>query len=217
MKMKKWIDLSIGIDEDFLVYPGDPKIEIEDYKTIETDGFNIKTVKTAMHVGTHLDYKSHMLKTEEKSEDFDINKLIGRANVVRPKVVDNIVSTNDIIKAYEDAEEKTSILLVDCSHADKVNTPKYYDQPKFESSLFAFLKEHHIKVFGVDLPTVVYHDSQLFLQMHYDLLDNGMTIIENLTNMQELGDVVDFIALPIKIKDIDGALVRAVAKNIDNV
>ncbi len=214
MQMEKWIDLSIEIDENYLVYPGDSQVEIEQIKTIAKDRFNMKTVNINMHVGTHMDFKSHMLETEERSEDFPISKMIGKANVVRPRVIDNVCLTKDIITAYEQAGYKSKILLVDLGHAKLVNQEEYYNQPKFEQSLFPFLVKNGIDVFGCDSPTVVYHDSKDMLEMHHDLLGSNITIVENLTNLDKLTEVVDFIALPLKIKGMDGSLLRAVAKNI---
>lgn len=213
--MEKWIDLSIAIDENYLVYPGDSQVEIKQIKTIKNDRFNMKTVNINMHVGTHMDFTSHMLETKERSEGFPIDKLIGKANVIKPRVINNVVKTEDIIKAYEQVGYKSRILIINLDHAKNINTEKFYKQPKFEQSLFHFLKENGINVLGVDAPTVVYHDSKDVLKMHHDLLGSGITIIETLVNLDKLSDLVDFIALPLKIIGMDGSLLRAVAKNIN--
>ena len=133
--MNKWIDLSVTLDNSFLVYPGDDPIGFTAVKAIERDEYNLQKMTTSMHVGTHMDAMKHVLV------------------------------------------------------------------------------EHEIQVIGFDLPSPEYVNGH-FLNMHRDLMNHGIYIIENLTNLEQLDDVVDFIGLPLKISGMDGSMIRAVAKNI---
>lgn len=208
--MSKWIDLSVLIDEDYEVYPGDDPIQYTTKKTVALDGYNLKTVQSNMHVGTHLDVKKHVFDVLEGIESIDINQLIGNATVIRPKIVNGLIDTQDIISKYHG---NNHILILNCDFGKYIQSPLYFNQPKFERNIIPFLLEHNISVIGFDLPSPEYINGD-FLDMHRDLLGNSILIIENLTNLDALESECMFIGLPLKMKGFDGSMLRCVAKNI---
>ena len=208
--MSEWIDLTVLIDGDYMVYSGDDNIYYETRKTVGKDGYNLKLMKSNMHVGTHLDVKKHMFDIEEGIESIDINQMIGRATLVQPSIVNGIIDTNDIIGQYEGDNH---ILLLNCNVARNINTKEYFKQPKFDRNILKFLLKNNISVIGFDLPSPEYSEGD-FLDMHRDLLSNNILIIENLTNLDALQKECMFIGLPLKMKGFDGSMLRCVAKNI---
>lgn len=207
--MKNYIDLTLMLDENYLPYPGDEPIKFNEVKKIDQDGYNLKRFESGMHIGTHMDAEKHIFPNGKGIESIDINEVIGTARVIRPDIEDNLISTEDIVKDLIGDEK---ILLLDLGHANKINTDVYYNQPKFQKDLVPFLVEKGIRVIGFDIPSPEYCDGD-FLDMHRDLMRGGIHIIENLTNLDKLDSVVEFIALPLKIKGLDGSLIRAVACN----
>lgn len=210
--MGKWIDLTVLIDEHYVEYPGDVPLSITKEKDYLNDGINMARINTNMHVGTHLDAPKHALDSNLGIETIDINKLINKAQVIKPKIKGNTILTSSISKQYE---KGYSIILLDLNFTKYLNTQKYFDFPKFERSMMKFLMSNHIEVIGFDMPSPLYEDESL-MEMHKDLLNNDITILENLTNLCMLTSFVDLIALPLKIKGLDGSLIRCVAKNIKN-
>ena len=208
--MSEWIDLSIKIKLDNLVYPGDEKPKIQKLNTVEIDGFNLSSIKMNMHIGTHIDFKNHVTN---KPDSPDFTNFMGKANLVRPKIVDNVISTISIESQYFLQKYQEKILLLDLNHGRKFNTKDYYTQPKFEPSIFNFLRNNNIKLLGADLPTFAYQDEKN-LKMHKDLLKSDVYLLENLTNLGKLTEHVYLIALPIDLENIEASLVRAVAKNM---
>ncbi len=207
--MNSWIDLSVIIDKNYKVFPGDKKIEFSDIASFEKDGYNIRQITTNMHVGTHLDVLKHVFEKGDSLESINISRFIGMAKVIKPNIIDNIVKTSSI-KIEND--EDISILILNLDWSKYLNTKKYYNYPKFQKSIINLLKEHCIKILGLDIPSPEY-EGEHFLQMHRDLLSNDIYIIENLTNLDNLTNIVDFIGLPLKIKGMDGSMLRCVAKN----
>jgi kynurenine formamidase len=56
------------------------------------------------------------------------------------------------------------------------------------------------------------NNRQELTDVHRVLLEAGVVIVEGLTNLDRIqSEVVEFIALPLKVLDGDGAPVRAVA------
>jgi len=208
--MEKWIDLTVLIDDDFIPYPGDKKIEFTKVKTIENDGYNMHMITTGMHMGTHIDSKNHVTDSSDGIEGLNINDLIGKARVVRPEIINGVIKTESI---FSSDLIKEKILILDLKHSSKLNTEEYYKYPKFSRDIIKYLLKYQIKVIAFDMPSPEYENGD-FLDMHRDLLKYDIVIVENLTNLSKLNNLVDFIALPLKIKGLDGSMTRCVAKNI---
>ena len=61
----KYIDLSYDIKNEMPVYPGDMELNLSKEKDYDEDEFNLYTVSTSMHVGTHIDAPLHMCKNKK--------------------------------------------------------------------------------------------------------------------------------------------------------
>lgn len=208
--MIEWIDLTVKITKSNLVFPGDEPLEITKVKNITEDGYNLNQLYLNMHIGTHLDFKNHVYA---KEEEINFENFMGKANVIRPNLVQGIVKTADLEHEYQQLKYKEKILLLDFNHSQKFNTKAYYDHPIFEQSIYNFLKDYNITLLGADIPNFSYYH-ELDLKMHKDLLKSGIHLLENLTNLDKLNSHVYLLALPLNIETIEASLVRAIAKNI---
>lgn len=208
--MSEWIDLTVKITKSNLVFPGDEPLAITKVKNITEDGYNLNQLYLNMHIGTHLDFKNHVYA---KEEEINFENFMGKANVIRPNLVQGIVKTADLEHEYQQLKYKERILLLDFNHGQKFNTKVYYDHPIFESSIYNFLKEYNITLLGADIPNFSYHH-EFDLKMHKDLFKSGIHLLENLTNLDKLNNHVYLLALPLNIESIEASLVRAIAKNI---
>lgn len=208
--MNEWIDLSVRIDQNTNVYPGDEKLEVRKTKNLTADGYNLNQLNLNMHIGTHIDFRSHV---SAKDDEINFNDFMGKANVIKPRVIDNIVSTQDLAEKYLKQKYQEKIIILNLNHGYKFNSKSYFDQPLFEPNLFSFLKENNILILAADIPSFNYINESN-LRMHCELLKAGMYLIENLTNLDELSNHVYFIALPLNINSIEASMVRAIAKNL---
>lgn len=208
--MKEWIDISIEINEKTLAFPGDNSLKMDWVKRFNQDGYNLSILSLNMHIGTHIDYKKHVLDEEDS---ISIDQFMGKANVIFMEPKNNLIRTNDILHAYQYIENKEDILIISTNHEKKLNTKEYFEYPKFEKSIFKFLKSNNIKLFGADLPSFEYNEDNM-LDMHKDLLGHDIYLVENLCHLNSLRSHIDFIAIPLPIKDIEASMVRALAKNL---
>lgn len=212
MKATEWIDLTHKISDKTLVYPGDPFVKITPLSK-ETDDFCIQELKTAMHVGTHMDSPKHF-RSGPSIDELDITKLMGKASVIHLEAKDGVIYTKDIEKSYQNNVHQHSILLLDTLHSHLFNQERYFSEvPSFEPSLIDFLLTNKIQLLGLDLPTIKYLKED-YTTAHRDLLGNNIIIVEGLNNLTLLDEEVDYIGLPLNIQGMDGSLIRAVAKNI---
>ena len=54
------IDLTHTITRGIAVYPGDDPVQLDQVRTLESDGFNDFSLTTGMHIGTHIDGPMHL-------------------------------------------------------------------------------------------------------------------------------------------------------------
>jgi len=210
--MSDWIDLTVSITKNYLVYPGDKNLEIKQTRTIENDGYNLSQLNLNMHIGTHIDFRSHALKLKSQ-EEINFENFIGKGNVIRPAIIDNIVSTKDLEMQYNNLNYREKILFLDLKNAAKINTSEYYKPILFEPKIFKFLSENNIAILGADIPNFSYVNEE-GLRMHKDLLGRNIYLIENLTNLDLLNHHFYFVGLPLKIFNVEASMIRAVAKNL---
>ncbi len=210
--MSEWIDLSVAISDKYLVYPGDEALAIRQTRDLKNDGYNLNQLYLNMHIGTHVDFPSHVVELKIK-EEIDFNCFIGKANIIKPEVVNNVVSTKDLESKYYKLLNREKILLLDLNKAGQINTNEYYDQIVFEPLILDFFLKNEITTLGADIPSFAYVNDDNLL-MHKDLLGNNIFLIENLTNLHLLKPHFYFIGLPLKIENVEASLIRAIAKNL---
>jgi arylformamidase len=211
MTKPKIIDLSWTITPDMPLFPGDPAIEVKRLRSVLSDGYQITTWQSGMHVGTHLDAPSHFLEGGGDVEGIALEKVVGPATVIHPEVVDSIISTASIVKAYQAEAVKTSILLVNTGWETQRHHPRYFTEfYGFEPSLLAFLTANQITTLGVDMPSVKFGTAD-FSGIHQALLSQGIVIIENLVHLDSVPSGSLFVGAPLKLSNFDGSMIRAFA------
>lgn len=206
----EYIDLTLLVDENYLEYPGDIPFEMTDELTYPKDKTNIKRLHTNMHIGTHIDAPLHAINHGKSIDSLNINKLIGKAIVCDASIENNVIKSKSIIQQYD---FETKILVIRTNHSKFVNTPKYYQYPTFERDFIDFIKNQKIEVLALDFPSPTYFNEG-HMELHIDLLNENVIVVENLVHLDQLNKYVEFIALPLKIKGLDGSLTRCVARNI---
>ena len=98
--------------------------------------------------------------------------------------------------------------------ADFVNEPKYRDAlPGIHESLADWFVEKEINMLAVEPPSIAdVTNIEEVTKIHEILLGGDIIIVEGLTNLEALSkDKVGLVALPLKIKDGDGAPARVIA------
>lgn len=214
--LDKWIDLTHLISPQTIVYPGDPQLEILRSNTVLTNGFQLDTIKTAMHVGTHLDSPAHFIHQGRSIDQIPLDKIGGMASQIQVTPQNGVLLTESIDLAYAKLSNPHKILLISSGHSQLFNTNEYFSKcPAFEPSFFDFVISHQIECIGLDLPTIQYHhDSPK--RAHLDFLGREIIIIEGLNHLDKLTEEVFFIGFPLKIEGLDGSMIRAAAMIKDN-
>jgi arylformamidase len=198
------IDLSVALNENTPVYPGDPKVEIKPAGVLEKDGWVDHYVSMGTHAGTHIDAPMHMMKGSKSLDQFPIDHFAGRGRYVQ-------VTDGNVDRAALEAADIQAgdIVVFHTGMSNHFHDPAYYeDYPVLSEPVVQYLVERKVKMVGLDTGSA---DNAEGFPIHKILLNGNVLIIENLTNLDKLADEEFTVyALPIKL-ELDGAPARVIA------
>ncbi|MFV2047337.1 cyclase family protein [Metabacillus litoralis] len=212
MNMKKVVDLSISITEQTPIYPGDPEPSLQPAATVERDGYNVSLLKIGSHTGTHVDAPYHFHNDGQKIDEVPLQQFMGRGILfdVTGKNKKEAITLEDMMEKLPHCQEG-DIALFHTGWSKYLGQPAYYEHPYLKPEVIEELLSRGIKTFFIDALNIDPPDGSSF--EGHDLITKVNGIIgENFTNF----DLIDFpnpfiIALPLKLKGIDGSPVRAIA------
>jgi arylformamidase len=198
------IDLSVPVNEQTPVYPGDPATKIAPAGDIAKDGYCDHYVSIGTHVGTHVDAPAHMLEGGKTLNQIPIEQFVGRGVYI--KAEDGF----DLATVKSAGIQAGDIVLFHSGMSDNYHDSIYFETyPAMSEEIANFLVEAKVKMVGVDTCSV---DNQDGFPIHKTLLAGNVLIIENLTNLAQLADKQFTIyALPLNVQ-IDGAPARVIAQ-----
>lgn len=212
----KIIDLSLTIDNECMTCgtPWHQKIRVQRMGKIEEVGRNTHSILMGSHSGTHMDAPLHFFDGAEGIDSADLQKICGEMTVVDFSCMGagSIVQREDVKEL-----QVTERMLFRFDWWKRWKTQDYYLHfPFFSEEAVLYFIEHGMRVMAMDTPSP--DDGSAIAKksdspMHKLLLKNGVTIIEYLTNTDQLltEKKYSLFALPLKIKDCDGAPARVVA------
>lgn len=93
----RMIDLSLELSNDLQVFPGDPRVEIQQLQTFNKDGWNMKRLHINGHDGTHINAQIHGMPKGKTLDNYKIADFIGKA-VVYDKLSDIKLGIGIIIR-----------------------------------------------------------------------------------------------------------------------
>lgn len=211
----KIIDLSYTIDETCMTCGTSwhAKVELTHMGKINEVGRNTHGIRLGSHTGTHIDAPLHFFDEMEGIDKLDLSKVCGDCQVVDfshirageqvlLKDVENLVVTKRMLFRFDWFKQWQK----ECF---------YKDFPFFSLQAAEYLVKKGLKVIALDTPSPdsgkgigEFDDSPV----HKLFFRNGITIIEYLTDTDRLnaGSEYTLIALPIKLRDCDGAPARVI-------
>lgn len=207
------IDLTHVISEDMPVYPGTETPKLNTANTYEADGFKETLMIMYSHTGTHMDPPAHLYADGATLDSMPITSFIGKGFVVDCtdlKAGDYI--TMDKVNQNKAKIEEAEFILFNTGWSKYWGTEEYYGKfPVADKAVVSYLADHKKKGFGVDAISIDAMSEET-LPSHQVILSSNMVIIENLTNLDQVGaDIFTVCLLPLKWKNADGSPIRAIA------
>ena len=208
------VDLTQLISEDMPVFPGTEQPKLQEANTIEVDGFRETLLIMYSHTGTHMDTPGHIIEGATTLDEMPAGNFVGKAVVVDCTDLkgDNALIDMSYINKNRKKIDEAEFILFNTGWNKKWGTPDYFGRfPVIDSEVTDYLIENNKKGLGVDVISIEPIDAS-DLPVHHRVLGKEMVIVENLMNLELLGDdLFTFCALPLKFKNSDGAPVRAIA------
>ena len=209
----KVIDLTHVISEDMPVYPGTETPKLNTANTYEADGFKETLMIMYSHTGTHMDPPAHLYADGATLDSMPITSFVGKGFVVDCtdlKAGDYI--TMDKVNKNKAKIDEAEFILFHTGWSKYWGTEEYYGRfPVADKEVVSYLAEHKKKGMGVDAISIDPMTEET-LPSHQIVLSSNMVIIENLTNLDQVGsEIVTVCLLPLKWKNADGSPIRAIA------
>ena len=207
--MKRIVDLTLPLE------PGMRGVAIEPFRRLEVDGWNATTLTLYSHCGTHMDAPRHFLPDGATIDRLPLEVCIGPARVVDlTPVQPRERITVERLGRWQQEIRPGDRLLIRTDWSRRHGTPAYRDQlPPIDVALAHWLVDRGVRLIGVEPPSVAdVNNSEELTAVHRVLLEAGVVIVEGLTGLDALrSETVEFIVLPVRVRDGDGAPARAVA------
>jgi len=206
--MNSFFDISVLLDSNTLVYPGDPKVLVEKLEAIKYgDEWNLSAISMSLHAGTHIDIPKHRYDEHNSIDTIPLDRFVFKAQVV--DVGDPVSIKEDSIQCFD--VTANAILFKTRNSIDRILT-----QPKHDSS-YIYLEEKvakkcidlNYKLIGIDYITPEKPDSDSFI-IHDTLLQAGLFILESIDLYEVSPGIYHLICFPLKINGAEASPVRAV-------
>ncbi|WP_273831951.1 cyclase family protein [Guptibacillus sedimenti] len=216
MNFKKVIDLSIPVNNQTPVYPGDPKPNIYPIAMHEKDGYQVTQVNMGTHTGTHLDAPFHFQKEGECVDESKLTKVMAPGHVIHVtrKNPGEVITLEEISQAIKSIAPGT-IALFHTGWSKYIGTETYFNFPYLSVEIVNYLLEKGITTFFIDTFSIDAPGATSF-PAHEAITSKNGIIGECFSNF----DQIDFenpliIALPLKLEGLDASPVRAIAVEVE--
>jgi len=206
----KIIDISVPVNPDLPVWPGDNRITLERYRALSKgDDSNNSRLACSVHSGTHVDAPGHFIENGSTVEQLPLDILIGRtwvaetlaADIISPELLENLAIPSGTTRLL--FKTKNSSLWSDPRHAFKT------DFVALSAEAATWIVDHGIRLVGIDYLSIQLFDDPEPLT-HHILLKAGVIIVEGLNLQSVRPGSYRLVCLPLKLIGSDGAPSRAV-------
>ena len=190
----RYIDITKTISNRMKVYATDPVVKIKSFKSLKRgNSCNLFELSLGTHAGTHIDAPRHIINKAGTVDNIDLSSLM----------CDVVVADIDRMRRkdfYNIAKEKNieGILLKNVGKKTALNLN--------DARIFT---KNRFKIIGTEEASIEDPKDKKH-SVHRILLSRGVVIIENLDLGKVKQGFYKLICLPLKIKNGDGAPVRAV-------
>ncbi|MDD3394499.1 MAG: cyclase family protein [Anaerotignum sp.] len=208
------IDLTRTISDTTPVYPGTQGPSLSIVNTYEDSGFKETLLTMYSHTGTHMDAPNHIYPEGTSLDQKEVSGFVGKGCVIDAREVKagGIIDIS-YIERNKARVERADFIVFQTGWQKFWGQAEYFGQyPVISIEVATYLVKNNKKGIGLDnigLDPIA--DAELTLH-HIILANENMVIIENLCNLDLIGEA-DFLiaALPLKFENSDGAPVRTIA------
>jgi len=207
-------DISVLVQNGMPTWPGDPKLSLQLANSIARgDVANVTRIEMGAHTGTHMDAPFHFIANGRGIDQLPLDVLIGPCRVFDLRGDPGHITRAALEKC--DWAGVTRALFKTRNSQHWANDDREFDKQfvAIAGDAARYLVERKVKLVGVDYLSVEAFGSKQF-PAHEALLGAGVVIIETLNLSGVAAGDYELIALPLKLKDTDGAPARVVLRTL---
>jgi arylformamidase len=208
--MPEYYDVSLPIEDGMLSWPSDPPVSLKPFKTLAEQGSNLTKLESGNHFGTHIDAPSHTVEGGRGLEAYELDQLIGPATLYDlTEIEGNDITVEHLEETVSDGVER--VLFKTRNTTDRLLTkPFTEDYVALSGEAAVWLAEAGAKLVGIDYLSIQRRGGDR--RAHTALSERDIVIIEGLWLDGVPAGEYELIALPLRIKDGDGAPARVILK-----
>ena len=213
------VDLTMSIEEGMQTFPTHwhPFVEITQLGRHGLENRETRKLILGTHTGTHIDAPRHFIPGGKTVDQIPLEQLVGSASVLDLTAfgAGAEVGVKDIALVLGDRSAERVLMRFDWDRT--LGTMGYYnDSPYLSEDAAQWLVDKGCRLLGMDtaMPDNPKNGRGCTKDSpnHKILLGNGVILLEYMVNLAALTQpVVQLVVAPLKIKDGDGAPVRAFA------
>jgi arylformamidase len=210
--VKGLIDISPALVVGMGVFPGDAAFEVSQTLTIGPGcPVNVSRIAMSTHCGAHVDAPLHYDAAGASIDNLDLEDFVGPARVIDARGEGRLCAFAEIESALGGAPARLLFKLM--GRGDQLNWPTGFRALAPET--VERLALGGTRLIGVDVPSVDPETSKS-LPSHMVCRRHDIRIVENLVLADVLPGDYELIALPLRLKGLDAAPVRAVLRRLDD-
>lgn len=191
-------------------------VDWEESRTVIQDGWNARMLHLYSHSGTHMDAQTHFAAGTQTIDQIPLSACLGAAVVadvlnLQPGDLITLGHLGSLPRSFR----RGDCLLLRTGWSKYIDQPAMYRDglPRISEDLARWCVAAGVNVLGVEPPSVAdINCLDELTRIHQILLSGRVTIVEGLTNLQQLSEPrFFFAALPLRIEGGDGCPCRAFA------
>lgn len=208
-----WIDISLPIHPSMVTYEGDPPVVCRPIRQVEVGRphtCSVTEVVLGSHTGTHVDAPRHFVAGAAGIDEIELDLLCGEAQVVDLSRGPRTIDAHALAQGGVGGTER---LLIRTSNSELWGEPFTTDYAHLDVSAARWLREHGVRLVGIDYLSVeAAHASGH--PVHHELLgaDPPVIIVEGLDLGRVRAGRYELCVLPLRLAGADGAPARAMLR-----
>ena len=210
--MPRWVDVSVSLSPETVVWPDDPALRVRDLTTFDADAVRVSELQMSVHTGTHIDAPTHYLRDGSCIDEMPLDATVG------PCIVLDLANAGQRIEASHladfDIPPGERVLL-----RTQNSSRRLYGERTFASdfahlglSAAEYLAQRDVRCVGIDYLSVGGFDDGD--AVHRVLLESGAWIIEGLDLRRTAPGAYELVCLPLKLVGLEGAPARAILRKM---
>jgi arylformamidase len=202
------IDISPSLRVGMGVFPGDAPFAVSQTFSIGPEcPVNVASISMSTHCGAHVDAPLHYDVRGASIDMLDLADFIGPARVIDARGRDALCGYDEIASALDGAPPRLLLRLMDRN--DELAWPTGFRALAPETVERLALRG--TRLIGVDVPSIDPETSKS-LPSHMVCRQHDLRIVENLVLADVAPGDYELIALPLKLRGLDAAPIRAVLR-----